>query len=83
MNYPDWWDWELEFTPHIRKRMAQRGFNEIAVREMWDRCRRVRPDVEDGRWVLETTHERSPWEIVVEPDPETRTVVVITAYPAE
>jgi len=21
MSYPDWWDWKLEFTPHIRKRM--------------------------------------------------------------
>lgn len=84
MNYPSWWDWELEFTPHLRKRMAQRDFTEIELREMWDRCHQVIPDAEEeGRWAVRTTHRGAPWEIIVEPDPESQSNVVITAYSDE
>jgi hypothetical protein len=28
MQWPHWWQWELELTPHLMKRMIDRGFNE-------------------------------------------------------
>lgn len=34
MNWPAWWAWELEITPHVEKRMEPRGFTEIELREM-------------------------------------------------
>ena len=34
LSWPDWWDWEIEFTPHLLKRMEDRNFNEIDLREM-------------------------------------------------
>lgn len=82
MNWPDWWEWELEISPHLKKRMVQRDFTEIDLREMLNRARRYRADMVEGRWVIETRHRRKDWEIVIEPDPEERWLVVITAYPA-
>jgi hypothetical protein len=26
--FPEWWEWELELTPHVEKRMEDRGFTE-------------------------------------------------------
>lgn len=81
MNWPDWWEWELEFSPHLAKRMAQRDFTEIDLRGMLHRARRCRPDAMEERWVIETRHRRQGWEVIVEPDSEARLLVVITAYP--
>ena len=38
-------------------------------------------DIGSGRWVIETRHRRTRWEVVVEPDSSVELVVVITAYP--
>ena len=27
--WPHWWDWELDLTPHLLKRMEDRDFNEL------------------------------------------------------
>ncbi len=54
MNWPDWWNWELEITPHVEKRMEQRDFTEIALREMLNRARGLRPDEYHGRFVVES-----------------------------
>jgi hypothetical protein len=43
----------------------------------------VMEDDVEGRWVIETRHDGKPWEIIVEPDPVDRVVVVITAYPTD
>lgn len=83
MEWPEWWAWELEFTPHLEKRMEDREFTEIDLRQMLERARRYRPDVVEGRWVIETRHRRRKWEVVVEPDSEERLQVVVTAYPVE
>lgn len=32
--WPEWWNWELEFTPHLEKRMSDREFGEIDLRIM-------------------------------------------------
>lgn len=34
IDWPQWWDWELEFSPHLLKRMVDRSFNEIDLRSM-------------------------------------------------
>ena len=81
MDQPQWWEWDLEFTPHIRKRMVQRNFNDIAVREMLDTCRQILPGSEPNRWTVESTYRGSEWHIIVEPDPTSETIVIITAYP--
>jgi len=81
MDKPEWWEWELELTPHVEKRMMQRGFTEIALREMLDSAQRMRPDIEPGRWLVETRYDRTDWAVIIEPDPDSQCLVVITAYP--
>lgn len=81
MGWPDWWEWEIELTPHLEKRMEDRDFNEVDLREMLARARAHRADVVEGRFVIETVHKRVAWEIVVEPDEMDHLLVVVTAYP--
>jgi hypothetical protein len=78
---PEWWEWELEVSPHLVKRMADRDFTELDVRSMLQGATRVRPDAEPGRWIVSSHRRRRRWEVIVEPDPEVRVLIVITAYP--
>ena len=80
-EWPEWWDWELEFSPHLLKRMEDRRFTEIDLRRMLQRASGYREDVVEGRWVIETRHRGKAWEVIVEPDLEGRLLVVVTAYP--
>ena len=34
MEWPDWWEWELELSPHLEKRMVDRDFTELDLRTM-------------------------------------------------
>lgn len=79
--WPEWWDWELELTPHLEKRMVDREFTEVDLRAMLERASGHRPDPVEGRFVIETEHKRSPWEVIVEPDEIDHLLVVVTAYP--
>jgi hypothetical protein len=81
LSWPDWWDWEIEFTPHLLKRMEDRNFNEIDLREMLYHPKNYKPDIVEGRWIIETHHERHPWEVIVEPDDYEKLLVIVTAYP--
>ena len=83
MEWPEWWDWELELTPHLEMRMEDRDFTEIDLRQMFERADGYRPDVVEGRWVIKTRRRRANWEIIVEPDFEEELLVMITAYPVE
>lgn len=83
MAWPAWWAWELEFTPHLEKRMEDRGFTEVDLRQMLEDATGHRPDVVEDRWVIESQHRGVPWEVIVEPDPMAEILVAITAYPAE
>ena len=78
---PSWWEWDLGFSTHLLKRMVDRDFSEVDLRRMLEHAMRLRPDVVEGRWVVETSHARHPWEVIVEPEEEIRLLVVITAYP--
>ena len=79
-TYPDWWNFELELSPHVEERMIDRGFSEIDLRLMFEATVAMRPGVAKGRWILETAHDGDAWEVVVEPDEHDRVIVVITAY---
>jgi hypothetical protein len=61
--------------------MDDRRFTELDLRRMLERAAGYRPDVVEGRWVIETRHRRRPWEVIVEPDRERQLLVVVTAYP--
>lgn len=61
--------------------MEDREFNEVDLRTMMEQASSHRPDVVEGRWVVETRHRRRSWEIIVEPDPYSEALVVVTAYP--
>ena len=83
MTFPEWWDWELELTPHVEKRMEDRTFTEVDLRQMLKRATGFRRDVVEGRFVLEARFLAGPWEVVVEPDEVEHLLVVVTAYPVE
>jgi len=82
-QWPEWWEWELELTPHLEKRMMDRGFNELDLRRMLARAHRYHPDVSPDRWVIETQHKQEPWEVIIEPDTDEHLLAVVTAYPVE
>jgi hypothetical protein len=78
---PVWWSWEFELSPHLLKRMTDRRFNEAELRLMWEDASGYHQDYEPGRWVVETRHAGHAWEIIVEPAPQEKVLVVVTAYP--
>ena len=45
MPWPDWWEWELELTPHLEKRMEDREFTEVDLRAMLERAEGHHRDV--------------------------------------
>jgi len=79
-EWPAWWNWELELSSHLLKRMIDRRFSEVDLRSMMESAMNLREDEEPGRWIVETSHESQPWEVVVEPDLDDQLLVVITAY---
>ena len=50
---------------------------------MLEHAVRYRADVIEGRWVIETRHNRKDWEVIIEPDSEQKLLLVVTAYPVE
>ena len=50
--------------------MRDRGFNETDLRLMLEDASGYHKDVEAGRWVIETSHDQKPWEVIVEPIPD-------------
>ena len=80
VSWPPWWEWELELSSHVLKRMKDRGFNEVELREMLEGSRDFRRDVIEGRWIITTRHAQLAWEVIVEPDYQDERLVVVTAY---
>ena len=81
MNWPIWWDWELEISPHVEKRMEEREFTEIDLRDMMQRAQACDSDEIEGRYVIQTRRQQHNWKIIVEPDEIDHLLVVITAFP--
>ena len=82
-KWPEWWEWELELSPHLLKRMIDRGFTETDLRKMMAQAIGLREDAGPGRWVVEAEHDSRPWHVIVEPDTMDKLLVVITAFPVE
>ena len=55
-QWPEWWEWELELSPHILKRLVERNFTEVELRKMLNAASDFRPDYLEGRWVIMTRH---------------------------
>jgi hypothetical protein len=83
VDWPDWWNWELELTPHVLKRMADRRFNEVDLRIMLDGAVGFYENHEEGRFVIDTTHNARSWAVIVEPSPSDEMLIVVTAYPVD
>lgn len=80
-EWPAWWDWELEMTPHVERRMEDRDFSEVdLLRSMLQRATSLKENVVEGWWVAASRHRGGPWEVTLEPDPDERVIVVITPY---
>ena len=75
--------WELELSAHLLKRMEDRAFNEVDLRRMLEFAAGHRPDILEGRFVIDTRHAGRSWEVIVEPDEMRQLLVVITAYPLD
>lgn len=82
-SWPPWWAWELEFSPHLLKRMEDRRFTEVDLRRMLEKATGYRRDTVTGRWIVLTRHSRRSWEVIVEPLIPEHLVLVVTAYPIE
>lgn len=82
-GWPDWWEWELEFTSHLEKRMEDRDCTELDLRTMLERAESYQPSVVAARWVVRTRHRGAEWVVIVEPDSNAQLLVVVTAYPVK
>jgi hypothetical protein len=60
--------------------MVDRQFNEVELRMMLDEATHYRENDEPGRWAIETRHLGRAWEVIVEPAPDDRLLILITAY---
>jgi hypothetical protein len=83
MEHPEWWDWELAFTPHVELRMEEREFTELELRRMLDHPTSITPGRFPGRFQVATRFHGGPWIVVLEPDSDDRLVWVVTAFPLE
>lgn len=60
--------------------MEDRSFTEVDLRTMLEAAAGYRDDIVDGRFVIVTRHRKADWEVIVEPDDPTHSLVVVTAY---
>ncbi|MBX3354249.1 MAG: hypothetical protein KF724_00950 [Phycisphaeraceae bacterium] len=82
-SWPEWFEWELELTPHLLRRMRDGSFTELDLRRMLADATNSRRDDVPGRFAVETHHARAAGEIIIEPDPEDGNLIDITAYRAD
>ena len=81
--WPPWWDWELVLSPRLLERMSDREFTETDLRLMLKSAIDLHRGRKAGRWIVTTRWERRPWIVVVEPEPERGTLLVVTAFEYE
>ena len=63
--------------------MEDRGFNEVDLRHMLEYAHGLRPDILEGRFVVDSRQGGRPWQVIVEHDEMRQLLVVITAYPVD
>ena len=79
-TWPAWWNWELSFTAHAELRMEQRGVTEVDVRAMLERATRYEPSIIGSRFMIHAQHQNRPWVVIVEPDVDSKLLVIVTPY---
>lgn len=57
-EWPAWWNWDIEVSPHALKRMAERDFTELDLRRMLDLAQTINSDTVLGRWRVLTRLQR-------------------------
>jgi uncharacterized protein DUF4258 len=82
MDWPDWWEWEIEISSHCRKRMAERHFNEAELRSILEDAADLKEQAH-GTFIVVSTRANVRWEVIVVPDFDQRKIVVISGYPEE
>ena len=81
VDWPHWWVWELDASLlHLRKRMLSRNFSDTDLRVMLADAAGYHEDHEPGRYVIEARHDGTLWHVIVEPQVDDETLVVVTAY---
>ena len=61
-------------------RMQQRGVTEVDLRAMLERATGFRPNVVEGRFMIDVRHQARPWLVIVEPDAEAKLLVLVIVY---
>ncbi len=80
MDWPEWWEWDLDFSSHADKRMSDRVLSEPELRAMLGDATRI-VEQRHGTYIVEAFNDGRRWEIIVAPDNEKRVIVVVSAYP--
>ena len=60
--------------------MIERGFSEVDVREILEEAIALSPGSRPDRWVAKCLWRGKRWDVILEPDPTVRVVVVVTGY---
>lgn len=63
--------------------MEQRGLSDVDLRVMMPRALAFKASHVEGRFVIECRWKRRAWRVVVEPDTDRRTLVVVTVWREE
>lgn len=80
MHLPQWWDWELLFSPHAQRRLQRRDLTEVDVRAMLQGASSYGPDPIEWRFRIPARYRRRSWIVVVEPDEMLKSLVIVTVY---
>ena len=71
----------LTFTAHVESRMEERQFSEVELRRMLAEATRISDARRPGRFFVACRHQTVPWTVVLEPDPLSQLLFVVTAFP--
>jgi len=80
VQLPEWWDWPFVLAGHAEYRMEERGLHEIELRTMLHGPVAVRLTGASGRWEAVGRIRGTTWKVILEPDADTNSVLVITAF---
>ena len=83
MDWPEWWSWELELTPHLLQADGRSPLQRGGPPPHARRRHGFHENHEEGRFVVETTHDGRRWVVIVEPSPSDEALIVVTAYPLD
>jgi len=79
-GWPEWWHFELVFSPHALERMQERGLGEVKLRTLLQDAQDYRPSCVPGRFLVSSSMGGDHWEVIVEPDELEGVLIVVTAY---